>query len=123
MPIVDVRIVADAAPPAGCASALADALGAVFDAAPGRVWVRLDVLPAARYAENSVTLSLAELPVFVTVLHAQLPVLDVLELQAATIAQAVAGVTGRAVDRVHVEFAPPGSGRVAFGGQLLRPPS
>jgi phenylpyruvate tautomerase PptA (4-oxalocrotonate tautomerase family) len=121
MPIVDVRIVSEAAlrDAAGLARALADTLGQTFDAAPGRVWVRLDTLPAAQYAENGETLAADGLPVFVTVLHAHLPSPAALEKQASAIARSVAGVTGRSIDRVHVEFAPAGAGRVAFGGRMV----
>ncbi len=122
MPIIDVCIVggAEGALPADGARMLADALGKVLGAAPGRVWVRLQLLPKGHYAENDSTLSPDELPVFVTVLHAHLPPADALVEQAAAIAQSVANVLQQSADRVHIEFAPPGAGRIAFGGRLVR---
>ena len=74
MPIVDVTLVTAAAQlPVGLATGLADALGAVLQHPPGRVWVRVSALPSHTYAENAVRLAPDELPVFVCVLHADLP--------------------------------------------------
>lgn len=120
MPIVDVQVVVpeNASDRRGLAQELADALGNCLDAAPGRAWIRLHWLPSSRYAENGVALSAAELPVFVHVLHARLPDGEALTAQAHRIAQAVAIVIGRPAERVHIEFAPAGAGRIAFGGEL-----
>lgn len=123
MPILDVERVlphaADAAPP-GLAQALADAAGRVFGSAPARTWVRLRVLPAAAYAENNSTISADGLPVFVTVLQAHVPEGDVLAAQVHALTDAVAAVLNIDAVRVHVQVAPPGAGRQAFGGQLVR---
>ena len=66
MPIVDVDIVAAADSPAPpSATSLADALAVVFKVPqPGRVWVRLAVLPPGAYAENGVDEARAPAPVF-----------------------------------------------------------
>lgn len=120
MPIVDVEVVAeDPIVPEGLASHLAESLAAVFSSPAGRVWVRLSVLPSAHYAENGAQ-GPAALPVFVRVLHADLPTDEVLSTQARVIASAVAGCVARPSHWVHVEYAPAGRGRMAFGGQLLR---
>lgn len=120
MPIVDIQLVApDGIAPAGTAAMLAEALGLVFHADVGRVWVRLSVLPTAWYAENGVADGEAPNPVFVCVTHADLPPVESLVTQARAISTAVAGCLGRAPELVHVEFAPPGRGRMAFGGNLL----
>lgn len=121
MPIVDVEIVCDAARAAGVAStsALADALGQVFGSAPGQTWVRLRLLERLAYAENGVSLDAGDGPVFVTVLHAHLPQGAALQAELAAVTQAVAHSVGRAADRVHVQYAPPGAGRQAFGGRLV----
>ena len=120
MPIVDVQVVAEAgkAMPEGAAKALADTLAQVFQAAPGRVWVRLELLPEDRYAENGNGERVR--PVFVRVLHADLPAQAALAAQAAALANAVAVCLCRSPEQVHIEFAPPGRGKVAFGGELLR---
>ena len=123
MPIIDVHVVVPEAAtlPAALASSLADALGRVLAAAPGHAWLRLHTLDAGCYAENDCLLGDQDLPVFVTVLHARWPPADALARQAEALARAVAAVLGRDAQRVHVEFAPAGAGRVAFGGRLLPP--
>lgn len=121
MPIVDVQLVGrEAAAPAGLARAIADALAPPLGAAAGRVWVRLATLPPSAYAENGVAHDETPQPVFVTVLHADLPPAEALAAEAATLAQALAACLACPVERVHVEYAPAGRGRIAFGGRLLR---
>ena len=121
MPIVDVEIVA-AAPPAAGVAALADALGAALDCPPGRAWVRLRYLAADAYAENAMASpnAPAELPIFVTVLHARPPTGAALDAEVEAIARTVAAWAGRPIELVHVLYAPAGVGRQAFGGVLLR---
>lgn len=120
MPIVDVLIVEGGASADACAASdLADALGRVFGAPPGRVWVRVARLPRADYAENGVAGVDAPVPVFVTVLHAQPPEGAARAAEARTVTAAVAEVCGRPVDCVHVEYAAAGRARVAFGGTLV----
>jgi phenylpyruvate tautomerase PptA (4-oxalocrotonate tautomerase family) len=121
MPIVDVQVFAsDFQSVPGLATKLANALGGVFNLPPGRVWVRLSALPSHAYAENQVSLEPAQFPVFVGVLHADLPAPETLAIQATAVTQAVAMCIGCASERVHVEYAPSGRGRVAFGGRLLQ---
>jgi phenylpyruvate tautomerase PptA (4-oxalocrotonate tautomerase family) len=122
MPIIDVELVVSegATTPAGLAQRLADAAAKVLGVPPGRVWVRLRELPAGNYAENAVDLAAADLPAFVTVLHARPPTGPALADEAKTLGIAVAECLGVPPERVHVEYAPPGSGRVAFGGALVR---
>ena len=120
MPIVDIQIVGnDSTAPDGLASRLAEALAQVFSADIGRVWVRLTVLPVGQYAENGINAGEAPLPVFVRVLHADIPAPQVLATQAQAISLAVAACLSCASEHVHVEYAPAGRGRVAFGGRLL----
>jgi phenylpyruvate tautomerase PptA (4-oxalocrotonate tautomerase family) len=122
MPIIDVELVVGerATTRAGLAQRLADAAARVLGAPPGRVWVRLRELPAGNYAENAVDLAAADLPAFVTVLHAKPPAGPALAEEVKALGIAVAGCLGVPPERVHVEYAPPGSGRVAFGGALVR---
>ncbi len=119
MPIVDVQVVVaeGASVPAGAPQALASALATVFASPPGRVWVRLALLPASFYAENDEPATV--LPVFLRILLADLPSSEVLSIQSKAIANAVATCLNRQPELVHVEYAPPGRGRVAFGGELL----
>ncbi len=123
MPILDVEPVVgqgQTLDPA-LAQRLADAAAAVFGSAPGRVWVRLRPLPAAQYAENAGVAADTDVepPVFVTVLHAHLPEGPARVREAAQLTAALAQITGRTVERVHVQYAPPGAGRQAFGGHLV----
>jgi phenylpyruvate tautomerase PptA (4-oxalocrotonate tautomerase family) len=121
MPIVDVRPVVSASQhlPADAAQVIADSIAGVLSADTGRIWVRLTVLPKDRYAENGEVVEDDDLPVFVQVLHADLPTEDARVREAKALAVAVAASLGRQVERVHIEYAPPGRGRVAFGGKLV----
>jgi hypothetical protein len=105
--------------PSGTARTLATTLGALLQAPPGRVWVRMHNLAAVDYAENNVKVGGHELPVFVTILHARPPQGGELAREALAIARAVAIVLDRDAERVHVEYAPAGAGRIAFGGKLV----
>jgi len=122
MPIVDIELVCESEQEFAKASvrALADALGHAFRSEPGHTWVRLRFLGNAAYAENQSTVSGAELPAFVTVLHAHPPCGETLAAEAMSITQAVAQCLARAPERVHVLYAPAGVGRQAFGGHLVR---
>lgn len=122
MPIVTLQLVADAAPdlPHGTVQQLADALGVLFDSPPGSTWVRLTHLPSAHYAENDTALDTNVHPVFVEVLKRTLDAPDVLATQANAIARLIADRLNRPSEHVHVLYLPPGAGRVAFGGQLVR---
>lgn len=121
MPIVDVTLVVapDATPAADLAQRLADAVGVALGSSDGETWLRMHVLARDRYAENQSTLAPDELPVFVTVLKRHLPRATALEREIAALVGAIAQVTGRATGRVHVEYAPAASGRLAFGGRLV----
>ena len=121
MPIVDIERVCarGASDGAISARALADALGHAFGSPPGHTWVRLRELAADAYAENGLDLDAEALPAFVTVLHAHPPAGTALAVEMAAITDAVAACLGLPPDRVHVEYAPPGAGRQAFGGRIV----
>lgn len=121
MPIIDIELVCrneqDATP--GSAAAIASALGAVFGSPPGRVWVRVRVLPASAYAENEREVPPEQLPVFVTVLLAHWPASEAMVKQIHDLTHAVASCLSCAPEQVHVQYAPEAAGRQAFGGQLV----
>ena len=121
MPIVALQLVL--APgstiPHGLPQRVANELGEVFTCGPGQVWVQLSTLAATEYAENLVAMGEDELPAFVTLLHADLLPSEVRASEALRVCQAIARCLGRPVERVHLEYAPSGRGRVAFGGKLL----
>jgi hypothetical protein len=103
----------------GVAQRVADALGGVFGSEPGRTWVRVRGLDAARYAENGEAVPADGLPAFVTVLHARPPQGPARAEEALAITNAVAQATDRNPYRVHVQYAPAAAGRQAFGGRLV----
>jgi phenylpyruvate tautomerase PptA (4-oxalocrotonate tautomerase family) len=122
VPILDIELVhadGDALPAASVTQALADAAGRVLGSAPGRAWVRVRALGACQYGENGTTVAPGELPVFVTVLHAHAPQGEALAAEVLALTQAVAACLGRAPGQVHVQYAPSGAGRQAFGGTLV----
>ena len=122
MPIVDVELVCESEVEFGTVSprAIADAVGGVFRSPPGRTWVRLRFVDSRHYAENDVSVSAMELPVFVTVLQARPPAAAALTAEIAALTTTVARIIGRPAERVHVQYAPAGVGRQAFGGQLVQ---
>ena len=121
MPIIDIQIIVDRDEtlPEDLAAGLANRLGQALGLAPGRLWLRLQTLPSARYAENAAAPALAALPVFVTVMHAQALQGGALQAEVLALTQAIATTLGRPGAQVHIEYAPPGAGRVAFGGTLV----
>ena len=121
MPIIDVLLVfgTDEQDSSGLAQRMADAIGEAMVASPGGVWVRLKTLPSVNYAENASVLAKGELPVFVTVLHATPPRGTELMTEVPKLTSAVARAADREVQRVHIEYAPPGAGRISFGGKLV----
>jgi phenylpyruvate tautomerase PptA (4-oxalocrotonate tautomerase family) len=121
MPIVSVDLVADDSGIApGLARAIADAVGDALGAPPGRVWVRIATIAPDRYAENRVAAADTPAPVFVTLEERELPVGAALDARIRALTFAVARAVGREPSLVHVELAPPGAGRRAFGGTLVR---
>jgi hypothetical protein len=121
MPVVDVEVVCSVREreQLQSASELANALGRTFGTSAGQTWVRLRVLDTSCYAENDAQLSVSELPVFVTVLHAHPPTGPALATEARSVTQCVAACLGRALAQIHVQYAPAGAGRQAFGGKLV----
>lgn len=116
VPIVDVELVTDEDPRPGLASALADRIGQVLEAAPGATWVRLRTLPSRMYAESGSRVSAEVSPAFVTIIAARQPAPGHRAQLFEGIAGAVAEVTGHPKDNVHVLFEPDAASRIAFGG-------
>lgn len=123
MPIIDVQIVVPAgqALASDTAARLAAAFGEALAAEAGHVWVRLRPLPGHCYAENQTAEPV--FPVFLHITHATLPPQATLAREARALAAAAAGCLGRPLANVHVEYAPPARGRIAFGGELPTQPS
>ena len=123
MPIIDIELVcaSEAEFRAVSVAAIADAVGDVLGCDPGRAWVRLRYLGSDCYAENHAELASAELPVFATVLLATTPTEEELRSQVLALTRTIADTVSRPADRVHVQYAPAGTGRQAFGGRLVQP--
>jgi phenylpyruvate tautomerase PptA (4-oxalocrotonate tautomerase family) len=121
MPIIDLTLVLapGTAPPAGLAQRVADVAGDLLGAAAGHLWVRLDSWPTERYAENHAVLAADELPAFVRILHARPPTGAALDHEVQVLTRALAECLARPPTAVHLEYAPAGAGRMAFGGRLV----
>lgn len=121
MPIFDVEVVRREGErlPEALAAGLAEALGAVMGAAPGKVWVRLRELAPERYAENGAGPARPS-PAFVTLLASAAPEGDRLAERVAGITAEVARLTGRDPENVHVLVEASARGRIAFGGRVVR---
>lgn len=121
MPIVDIEMVCSAGESARLSNVavLAGALGHAFGTPAGRTWVRLHTLDESCYAENDAPLFQGELPVFVTILHANPPSGAALQSEITAVTQAVAAWAGRASTQVHITYAPAGTGRQSFGGHIV----
>lgn len=99
---------------------LADQLGDIFKSDPASTWVKISGLDGSCYAENRTSLDPAVQPTFVEVLKRTLQSEEILADEAAEISRCVSVTLGRPRENVHVIYLPEGSGRVAFGGVLLR---
>ncbi|MCM2327360.1 MAG: hypothetical protein NDI88_05690 [Lysobacter sp.] len=121
MPIFDIEIATrpDETVAPALASDLADALGAVMDAAPGKVWVRLRTLGPDGYAEN-LSGTARPFPVFVTLTASAPPEGERLDHVVRQVTDAVAHHARRPAENVHVLVQPAARGRIAFGGKLVR---
>ncbi len=119
MPIIKALLVVPEgmAAPKGAAQGIADAVAQVLRLEPARVWVTLQHVPADGYAENGV--SRPPRPLFIEVLHADLPAPEQIAVQSKALARAIGSSLGLAPELVHIEYAPAARGRLAFGGQLL----
>lgn len=105
--------------PENTAQSLSETAAKVFQSAPGRTWVKLQLLSAEQYAEDAGGPPEGVAPVFVSVLKATLEEPETLSIEAQSLAQAIGQVLKRPPENVHIFYEPPGRGRVAFGGNLL----
>jgi phenylpyruvate tautomerase PptA (4-oxalocrotonate tautomerase family) len=120
MPIVDVEIVLlpGESMRLGLAAEIADRSGQIFGSPPGSTWVKLRAIPCDHFAESGGPPD-GVYPVFVSVLKARLPALEVLRAEVGGLTAAVAEATGRPTENVHIAYLPAGAGRVAFDGELV----
>ncbi len=118
MPIVDVELVGPADVTSALSQGLADAIGEALTSRSGGTWVRVRELARDHYAENGGADDVR--PVFVTVLERTRPAGPELEERIGRVTAAVAEVTGRPAENVHVLFEDSATGRLAFGGRLVQ---
>jgi len=118
VPVVDVELVGPADVTAALTRRLADRVGEALGSRLGGTWVRVRELALDHYAENG-GLEDDVRPVFVTVLERARPRGGELAQKVARVTAAVAEVTGRPAEHVHVLFEDGAAGRLAFGGRLV----
>ena len=118
VPIFDVELVVDTVLPPALTQRLADALGEALSSPAGGTWVRVRSLDRGSYAENG-GLDAEVRPVFVTVLERLRPTGPDLADRITRVTAAVAEVTGRDAEHVHVLYDADAVGRLAFGGRLV----
>ena len=120
MPIVDIEIVlrANEIIRGEIVSDLADELGDIFHSAHGGTWIKVRGLPVDQYAENGGTPK-GIYPIFVTVIKAELPSLEEMQIEVEKITGAVAQICGRPSENVHIIYQPAARRRVAFGGKIV----
>ncbi|MFT5286902.1 MAG: phenylpyruvate tautomerase PptA (4-oxalocrotonate tautomerase family) [Planctomycetota bacterium] len=121
MPILNVEVVGELASNlrVGLAERLANAAGGVLNSRPQGTWVKLSFLPAGQYAENEGGSMEGALPVFVSLLRAEVATGQALKEQVLELTEAIAICTGRPSENVHLIIEPAAAGRVAFGGTLI----
>ena len=120
MPIVNVEIVLreDEILPKNLAIELADELGELFHSPARGTWVKIHSLHVDQYAENG-GVPPGVYPIFVTIVKAELPAVEVMQREVEKVTGAVAQICNRPSENVHVIYEPEARGRVAFGGKLV----
>jgi phenylpyruvate tautomerase PptA (4-oxalocrotonate tautomerase family) len=121
MPILEIEIVTRPGEslPRGLTAKIADEAAEILHSRPGGTWVRLRTLSSDSYAENGGGPPSGIHPIFVSVLKSRLPSKAELAREAQQLAQAIARISDRPPDNVHILYLPEGVGRIAFGGRLL----
>lgn len=99
---------------------LADEFGEFFDSEPSGTWVEVEYLPVEQYAENRRELSDAMNTTLVYVLKHHLPTEEDVAREAMDLARLVSKRLQRPRRNTHIFYEPPGKGRIAFGGRLVR---
>lgn len=119
MPILDVEVVGPmlAHVRRDLAQRIADGAGRAFESGPQQTWVKVHFVDEERYAENGGPPDEA-LPVFVTIVAAEVPADAALAAQVSLVTTAIAQACHRPPESVHLLYAPPAAGRISFGGRL-----
>lgn len=99
---------------------LADDLGEYFDSKPSGTWVEVEYLPVEQYAENRFEMPEDMKTTLVYVLKHHLPAEEGVAREAMDLARIVSKRLQRPRRNTHIFYEPPGKGRIAFGGRLVR---
>lgn len=119
MPIVTIEIVGGSAlRGAKLSQRLADACSPAFPPEHREVWLQLRLVRGPSWAVSKKS-SRGRKPVFVHVVREVNPRGAKLKQEIQGLTEAVARVTGRPRDQVHVLYEPSAKGRMAFGGRLV----
>ncbi|MCB8943607.1 MAG: hypothetical protein H6658_07620 [Ardenticatenaceae bacterium] len=100
------------------AKQLAQRAGKILASRAGGTWVKVYPLPAVYYAENG-DVETAVYPIFVSILTASLPNKVTMARQVGELTTAVAQLSSRPPENVHIIYLPEGNGLVAFGGTIV----
>ena len=121
MPIVEVSLMGDVAPSVahGLVQRLTDAVSRVLASAPQDTWVTVHRLSEDDCAENEGRDRTLR-PVLARIIRGDLPDGATLAGEAGALTGAIAAACARSTLDVHLIHEPPGAGRVAFGGRLVR---
>ncbi|MFA6110532.1 MAG: hypothetical protein WDA75_17350 [Candidatus Latescibacterota bacterium] len=121
MPIIDIDIVLKPREELRHDLALdvANATGEALGVPPGEAWVKVRTIAPECYAESGGGPPEGVCPVFVSVVLADDGSREKRQEQADILATTIATVCGRRKEHVHIIFAPPARGRIAFGGKLM----
>ena len=121
MPILEVDFICpdESGTSSDLARRIADSAAGVFGSSPGETWVRLNLVPRSRYAENEGGPPEGVLPVIVRVLKRRSPRGPSLASEVEALTEAIAKACGRPPENVHLIYAPDAEGRVAFGGRIV----
>ncbi len=104
----------------GALQTLANELGIFFESEPSGTWVEVEYLPVEQYAENRFELPADMKTTLVYVLKHQLPTEEEVAREALDLARIVSKRLQRPRRNTHIFYEPPGKGRIAFGGRLVR---
>lgn len=112
MEIVDIDHMSE-----GNTQRLVDEIGEILGSDPGHTWLCVIPVAGSHYAENlRPSAAVNHRPVFVTIEREGRS--RNMRAEARGIAAAVAAILGRKAENVHVKYAEPLAGRMAYGGDL-----
>ncbi|NDJ59940.1 MAG: hypothetical protein GYB67_02380 [Chloroflexi bacterium] len=111
---VDVVLRPDENLPIDVAEQIANRAGAIFDSPPGETWVKMRAVDA--FAENEADET--HYPVLVSLMMTHIPPAADLAIYVQDLGYAVARVTNRRPEAIHIIVEPKGAGRFALGGQM-----